>query len=166
MSKKKDNSRRITRKRRCVSCPCSDGDDHLTFERRMGQFQTDLKRRRNSCLDSLVLCLSRKIQLSCGWSAYENTVAWKEGRSHWWEDNRCALFTIYINMWAVSLDVSIQRRYCQPPSVHLWACCTHPTHDVNDVNDVMCEAWPHHLVYVPYSFGTVVWVLLRPIRTR
>ena len=104
-----------------------------------------------------------------GWFAYENTVAWKEGRSHWWEDNRRALFTIYINMWAVSLDVSIQRRYCQPPSVHLWACCTHPTHhvnDVNDVNDVMCEAWPHLLVYVPYSFGTVVWVLLRPIRTR
>ena len=103
------------------------------------------------------------------WPSYENTVAWKEGRSHGWEDNRCALFTIYINMWAVSLDVSIQRRYCQPPSVHLWACCTHPTHhvnDVNDVNDVMCEAWPHLLVYVPYSFGTVVWVLLRPIRTR
>ena len=105
-----------------------------------------------------------------GWSDYENTVAWKEGRnegrSHGWEDNRRALFTIYINMWTVRLDVSIQRRYCQPPSVHLWACCTHPTHDVNDVNDLICEAWPHHLVYVPYSFGTVVWVLLRPIRTR
>ena len=65
LCQKKDNSRRITRKRRCVSFPCSDGDDHLTFERRMGQFQTDLKRKRNSCLDSLVLCLSRKIQLSC-----------------------------------------------------------------------------------------------------
>ena len=104
-----------------------------------------------------------------GWFAYENTVAWKEDRSHGWEDNRRALFTIYINMWTVSLDVRIQRLYCQPPSVHLWACCTHPTHhvnDVNDVNDVMCEAWPHLLVYVPYSFGTVVWVLLRPIRTR
>ena len=65
LCQKQENSRRITRKRRCVSRPCSDGDDHLTFERRMGQFQTDLKRKQNFCLDSLVLCLSRKIQLRC-----------------------------------------------------------------------------------------------------
>ena len=57
----------------------------------------------------------------------------KEGRSHGLEDNRCALYTIYINMWTVSSDVSIQRRHWQPPSVHLWAYCTLPTHDVNDV---------------------------------
>ena len=68
-----------------------------------------------------------------GWSAYENTGAWKEGRSHGWEDNRRALFTIHINMWTVSLDVSIQRRYCQPPSVHLWAYCTHPRCEWCDV---------------------------------
>ena len=33
--------------------------------------------------------------------------------------------TIHFNMWTVSSDVSIQRRYCQPPSVHLWAYYTH-----------------------------------------
>ena len=49
--------------------------------------------------------------------------------------------TIHVNMWTVSSDVSIQRRQWQPPSVHLWAYCTHPTHDVNDV---MCEGWPQH----------------------
>ena len=39
------------------------------------------------------------------------------------------LLTIHFNMWTVSSDVSIQRRHWQPPSVHLWAYCTHPTHD-------------------------------------
>ena len=48
-------------------------------------------------------------------------------------DNRRAVFTVCINMWTVSSDVSIERRHWQPLLVHLWACCTHPTHDVNDV---------------------------------
>ena len=63
----------------------------------------------------------------------------KEGRSHGWQDNRRALFTIHINMWTVSSDDSIQRRHWQPLSIHLWAYCTHPTYDVNDVgrnNDI------------------------------
>ena len=42
----------------------------------------------------------------------------KEGRSHAGEDNRHTLFTRYINMWIVSLDVSIQRYHWQPLSVH------------------------------------------------
>ena len=57
---------------------------------------------------------------------------------------------ICFNMWAVSSDVSIQRRHWQPLSVHLWAYCTHPTHDVNDV---MCEGWPHHRVLRPLLFS-------------
>ena len=59
--------------------------------------------------------------------------------------------TIHIlNMWTVSSDVSIQRRHWQPPSVHLWAYCTHPTHDVNDV---MCEGWPQHRGLRPLLFS-------------
>ena len=57
---------------------------------------------------------------------------------------------IHFNMWTVSSDVSIQRRYCQPPSVHLWAYYTHPTHDVNDV---MCEGWPQHRGLRPLLFS-------------
>ena len=58
----------------------------------------------------------------------------KKGRSHGWEGNRRFLVQYnYINMWTVTLDVSIQRRHWQPLSVHLWAYCTHPTHDVTDV---------------------------------
>ena len=47
------------------------------------------------------------------------------------------------NMWTVSSDVSTQRRYWQPLSVHLWAYRTHPI-ATHDVNDVMCEGWPQH----------------------
>ena len=61
----------------------------------------------------------------------------------------CSL-TIYINMWTVSSDISIQRRHWQPLSVHLWAYCTHPTHDVNDV---MCEGWPQHRGLRPLLFS-------------
>ena len=53
----------------------------------------------------------------------------------------CALFTRYINM------------------------CAHPTHDVNDV--LCCVKVDHTTgVYTPYSFRTVVWVLLCPTTTR
>ena len=41
----------------------------------------------------------------------------KEG-SHAGEDNRRTLLTRYINMWIVSLDVSIQRHHWQLLSVH------------------------------------------------
>ena len=62
---------------------------------------------------------NKKLARLEGWLGYENTVAWqkgrKGGRSHGWEDNRRALFRIYNNMWTVSSDVSIQRRYWQPP---------------------------------------------------
>ena len=57
------------------------------------------------------------------------------------------------NTWAVSSDVSIQRRHWQPLSAHLWAYCTHPTHDVNDVNDVMSEGWPRHRGLRPLLFS-------------
>ena len=33
-------------------------------------------------------------------------------------------------MWTVSSEISIQRHHWQPPSVHLWAYCTHLNHDV------------------------------------
>ena len=80
---------------------------------------------------------------------YKNA-AWLtlEGRKEWVMNERT---TIYINMWrTISSDVSIQRRHCQPLSVHLWAYCTHPTHDVNDV---MCEGWPQHRGLRPLLFS-------------
>ena len=79
----------------------------------------------------------------------------KEGRSHGWEDNRRALFTIHINMWTVSSDDSIQRRHWQPLSVHLWAYSTHPTRDVNDVgrnnNDIHNSTHLSGFLYCLYS---------------
>ena len=42
----------------------------------------------------------------------------KEGRSHGGEQNRCALFTRYINMRMASLYISIQRHHWQLLSVH------------------------------------------------
>ena len=80
-----------------------------------------------------------------------NEESWMRGQQ------KCPL-TIYFNMWKVSSDVSIQRRHWQPLSVHLWAYCTHPTHDVRVDHTTG--------VYVPYFFRTVLWVLLRPPRTR
>ena len=71
--------------------------------------------------------------------------------------------TIHFNMWTVSSDISIQRRYWQPLPVHLWASVlTQP---------MMWMMWwvkvDHNTgVYVPCSFQIVVWVLLRPSRTR
>ena len=68
----------------------------------------------------------------------------------WMRGQQSYPLPIRFNMWAVSSDVSIQRRHWQPLSVHLWAYCTHPTHDVNDV---MCEGWPHHRVLRPLLFS-------------
>ena len=62
-------------------------------------------------------------------------------------------FTIYINMWTVSSDVSIQRRHWQLPSFCL---CAYPTHEVNDV---MFEGWSHHQGLRPCSFQTVGLVI-------
>ena len=79
----------------------------------------------------------------------------KEGRSHGWQDNRRALFTIHINMWTVSSDDSIQKRHWQPLQVHLWAYCTHPTRDVNDVgrniNDIHKSTHLSCFLYCLYS---------------
>ena len=73
-----------------------------------------------------------------------------EGRKEWVMDERT---TIYINMWrTISSDVSIQWRHCQLLSVHLWACCTHPTYNVNDVW-IMCERWPNHQGLRPVLFS-------------
>ena len=74
---------------------------------------------------------------------------WKNEESCMREQQTCPL-TIHFNMWAISSDVSIQRRHWQPLSVHLWAYCTHPTHDVNDV---MCEGWPQHRGLRPLLFS-------------
>ena len=56
-----------------------------------------------------------------------------EGKSHGWQQTYP--LTIYINMWTVSSDVSIERRQWQPLSVHfLWVYCTaYPTLDVTDM---------------------------------
>ena len=55
-------------------------------------------------------------------------------------------------MWTVSSDVSIQRRHWQPPSVHLWAYCTHPTHDRCEWCDVR-KFWPQHRGLRPLLFS-------------
>ena len=70
----------------------------------------------------------------------------KEGRSHAGEDNRRTLFTRYINMWIVSLDVSIQRYHWQPLSVNFEL--TVPT------QPMMSMKWH------------VVWSLTTPLRSR
>ena len=65
----------------------------------------------------------------------------------------------------MKLGIQHTRRHWQPLSVHLWAYCTHPTHDVSDV--MWCVKVGHTTrVYVPYTFRTVVWVLLRATRAR
>ena len=53
----------------------------------------------------------------------------KEGWSHGWENNRCALFTIilYYNKWTVSWISAYKGTTGSRPY------CTHPIHDVNDV---------------------------------
>ena len=68
----------------------------------------------------------------------------------WMRGQQTYPLPIRFNMWALSSDVSIQRRHWQPLSVHLWAYCTHPTHDVNDV---MCEGWPQHRGLRPLLFS-------------
>ena len=76
---------------------------------------------------------------------YVSMNKWMKSRG--WEDDRP--LTIHFYMWTVSSDVSIQRRHWQPLSVHLWAPRTLKVDHSTGV-------------YVPYSFRTVVWVLLRP----
>ena len=68
----------------------------------------------------------------------------------WMRGQQTHPLTIHFTMWTVSSDVSMQRRSCQPPSVHLWTYYTHPTHDVNDV---MCEGWPQHRGLRPLLFS-------------
>ena len=62
---------------------------------------------------------------------------WKNEGSCIRGQQTCPL-TVHFNMWTISSDVSIQRRYWQPLSVHLWAYCIHPTHNV------MCVGWLQH----------------------
>ena len=98
-------------------------------------------------------------------SRHKNTgwLTWK-GRTESWMRGH-ALFTIYINMWTVSSDVSIQRRHLQSLLVHLWAYW--PTQPMMWMMCEWCVEGGHtNRVYVPYSFRTVVCVLLRPKRTR
>ena len=98
-------------------------------------------------------------------SRHKNTawLTWK-GRTESWMRGH-ALFTIYINMCTVSSDVSIQRRHLQSLLVHLWAYW--PTQPMIWMMCEWCVRGGHtNRVYVPFSFRTVVWVLLRPKRTR
>ena len=54
--------------------------------------------------------------------------------------NRRVLFTLYITILTVSLDISRQGCHEQLLSVHLWANCPHPAHDEWWVTGI-----PHHL---------------------
>ena len=61
----------------------------------------------------------------------------------------------------VSSDVSIQGLQWQPLSVHLWAYCYPPT--AHDINGAWCaKGRPHHKG--TYTFLTLLWVFLRPLR--
>ena len=69
-----------------------------------------------------------------------------------------------LNMWTVSSDVSIQKA---PLTAALspFMSLLYPPNPWCE----WCDVWrlPHNTgVYVPYSFPTVVWVLLRPTRTK
>ena len=80
----------------------------------------------------------------------------------WMRGQQTCPLTIHFNMWTVSLDVSIQRRHCsRSQSICELTVPTQP---------MMWMMWwvnvDHNTeVYVPYSFRTVVKVLLRPART-
>ena len=84
----------------------------------------------------------------------------KEGRSHGWEDNRRTLFTIYINRLTV---LKLRRQHTKAPLAGaigpFFMSLLYPP-------NAWCK-WCVKLghttgVYVPYSFRTVVWVLLPP----
>lgn len=96
------------------------------------------------------------------WLLIEDFLTIKEGRSHGLEDNRSALYFILI-MWTVSTDVAIQRSHWQLPwSIHELTVPTQP---------MMWMMWHVKVdhtagVYTPYTFRTVVWVVLCPTRTR
>jgi len=55
--------------------------------------------------------------------------------------------------WTIFSLGAPERRHRQPPSVHLWAYCTHPAHDV------MCGGWPQHRGLRPLRF----FVLIRKV---
>ena len=87
----------------------------------------------------------------------------KEGRSHGWEGNRRTLFTLYINMLTV---LKLRRQHTKAPLAGaigpFFMSLLYPP-------NAWCK-WCVKLghttgVYVPYSFRTVGWVLLRPTRT-
>ena len=89
----------------------------------------------------------------------------KKWRESWIRGQQTCPLTIHFNMWTVRSHVSIQRRHWQPLSVHFWVYSTHPP-----MTWMIMMWWVkvvHYTgVYVPYSFRTVVWVLLRPRRIR
>ena len=95
-------------------------------------------------------------------------VNWKKNLNHvvyvmsWIKEQQDMTSLHYVwNMSTVSTDLSKQGCHWQPLSVHLWAFCNPPI--TQDMNDLWCmKGRTHHHRNFPYSFWTVVWVLLRP----
>ena len=83
------------------------------------------------------------------------------GEESWMREQQTCPLTIHFNMWTVSSDASIQKAplaaalspfvsLLYPPMMWMmW--CVKVDHNTG--------------LYIPYSFRTVVWVLLRPTRT-
>ena len=84
----------------------------------------------------------------------------KEGRSHGWEDNRSALFTIYmyINMWIV---LKLGRQHTKAPPAAALSPFMSLLFPANPWCDCCAKVGHSTGVYVHYSFRKVVWVLLR-----
>ena len=86
----------------------------------------------------------------------------KEGRSHGWKDTRRTLFTIYINMLTV---LKLGRQHTKGPLAGaigpFFMSLLYPP---NPWCEWCVKVGHTPRVYVPYSFRTGVWVLLRPTR--
>ena len=95
-------------------------------------------------------------------------VNWKKNLNHvvyvmsWIKGQQDMTSVHYVlNMSTVSTDLSKQGCHWQSLSVHLWAFCNPPI--TQDMNDLWCmKGRTHHHRNFPYSFWTVVWVLLHP----
>ena len=100
------------------------------------------QRRKNGTKNGSICPLGAWTHRTVQYPSWMNEESWMKGQQTY-------PLTIHFNMWTVSSDVS-KRRHWQPPSVHLWAYCTHPTHDVNDM---ICEDWPQHQRLRPLLFS-------------